>query len=79
MQIWVAARFRAPWYVGLLSINFNNEDLVGEGQQTGQYMGAFGRDGARITQHPGFRGRQKRRSAGAAGASHEVSRFGSRR
>src|SRR5216683_2561458 len=28
---------------------------------------------------PGFRGREKRRSAGAAGASHEVIRFGSRR
>lgn len=50
----VAAPFKAPWYIDLLNINLNNEDLVGARQRVGQYMDAFGRDGTRITQNLDF-------------------------
>jgi malate synthase len=52
--IFAAAPFKAPWYIDLLSINLNNEDLAEARQRIGQYMDAFGRDGTRITQNLDF-------------------------
>jgi malate synthase len=36
------APFKAPWYIDLLDINLNNEDLAEARQRIGQYMDAFG-------------------------------------
>ena len=52
--IFAASAFKAPWYIDMLSINLNNEDLAGARQRIGQYMDAFGRDGTRITQNLDF-------------------------
>jgi malate synthase len=54
VETYVAAPFKAPWHIDLLNINLNNEDLVEARQRIGQYMDAFGRDGARITRNLGF-------------------------
>ena len=45
-ETYAAAPFKAPWYIDLLSINLNNEDLAEARQRIGQYMDASGRDGA---------------------------------
>jgi malate synthase len=54
VETYVVAPFKAPWYIDLLNINLNNEDLVEARQRIGQYMDAFGRDGTRITQNLNF-------------------------
>jgi malate synthase len=36
-----AAPFTAPWYIDLLNINLNNEDLVGVRHRIGQHMDAL--------------------------------------
>ena len=54
VETYVAVPFKAPWYIDLLNINLDNEDLVEARRRIGQYMDAFGRDGTRITQNLSF-------------------------
>jgi malate synthase len=54
VETYVAVPFKAPWYIDLLNINLDNEDLVEARRRIGQYMDAFGRDGTRITQNLNF-------------------------
>ena len=54
VETYVAAPFKAPWYIDLLNINLDNEDLEEARRRIGQYMDAFGRDGTRITQNLDF-------------------------
>ncbi len=44
--------FKAPWYVDLLNINLNNDDLARACRRIGEYLAAFGRDGTRLTANP---------------------------
>jgi malate synthase len=45
---------KAPWYIDLLNINLDNEDLsIGEARIR-EYLDAFGRDGTRITRNLDF-------------------------
>jgi malate synthase len=54
VETYVTAPFKAPWYIDLLNINLNNEDLAEARQRIAQYMEAFGRDGTRITENLDF-------------------------
>jgi malate synthase len=54
VETYVAAPFKAPWYIDLLNINLDNEDLAEARRRIGHYMDAFGRDGTRVTQNLDF-------------------------
>jgi malate synthase len=54
VETYVTAPFKAPWYIDLLNINLNNEDLAEARQRIARYMEAFGRDGTRITENLDF-------------------------
>ncbi len=54
VETYVAAPFKAPWYIDLLNINLDNDDLPEARRRIGQYMDAFGRDGTRITENLAF-------------------------
>jgi malate synthase len=49
VQTYVAAPFKAPWYIDLLNINLDNQDLAEARRRIAQYMDTFSRDGTRIT------------------------------
>ena len=42
---------KAPWYIDLLNINLNNDDLEVARERIRRYFDAFDRDGTRITQN----------------------------
>ena len=44
--------FKAPWYVDLLNLNINNNDLEKARRRIEEYLAAFGRDGTRLTANP---------------------------
>jgi malate synthase len=54
VETYVAAPFKAPWYVDLLNINLDNDDLATARQRIARYLDAFGRDGTRITENLDF-------------------------
>ena len=54
VETYVTAPFKAPWYIDLLNINLNNEDLAEARQRIARYIEAFGRDGTRITENLDF-------------------------
>jgi malate synthase len=54
VETYVTAPFKAPWYIDLLNINLNNENLAEARRRIAQYMEAFGRDGTRITENLDF-------------------------
>jgi malate synthase len=45
---------KAPWYVDLLNLNLNNEDLDIARSRIENYFAAFSRDGTRLTDNPDF-------------------------
>jgi malate synthase len=51
---YVRSEVKAPWYIDLLNLNLNNEDLARARQRIDAYMSAFPRDGTRITDNPDF-------------------------
>jgi len=46
---YVAEPVKAPWYIDLLNLNLNNEDLAEAERRIGLYLDAFRKDGTRIT------------------------------
>ena len=54
VETYVSAPFKAPWYIDLLNLNLNNEDLAEAKRRIGQYMDAFGKSGIRITENLDF-------------------------
>jgi malate synthase len=46
--------FKAPWYIDLLNLNLDNHDLSRARQRIEAYLGAFERDGTRLTENPDF-------------------------
>jgi malate synthase len=54
VETYVAAPFKAPWYIDLLNLNLDIEDLVEARWRISQYMDAFGRDGTRVTENLDF-------------------------
>lgn len=51
---YVLSDVKAPWYVDLLNLNLNNEDLGRARQRISDYLTRLGRDGTRITDNPDF-------------------------
>jgi len=48
---YVAEPVKAPWYIDLLNLNLNNEDLAEAERRIGMYLDAFRKDGTRITKN----------------------------
>jgi isocitrate lyase len=53
-RTYVAADPKPPWYIDLLNINLNNEDLAEAKRRIQRFLDAFNRDGTRITENPDF-------------------------
>ena len=51
---YVLSDVKAPWFVDLLNINLNNEDLDTAKERIAMYMHAFKKDGYRITENIDF-------------------------
>ncbi|MGH7901521.1 MAG: isocitrate lyase/phosphoenolpyruvate mutase family protein, partial [Thermodesulfobacteriota bacterium] len=54
VETYVLDDIKAPWYIDLLNINLNNHDLQIARRRISQYMEAFKKDGARITENLDF-------------------------
>jgi malate synthase len=54
VETYVAAPFKAPWYVDLLNINLDNVDLATAKARIAQYMRTFHERGVRITENLDF-------------------------
>lgn len=42
---------KPPWYIDLLNLNLNNQDLGIARQRIASYLDAFRRDGTRLTEN----------------------------
>jgi len=51
---YVANRVKLPWYIDLLNLNLNNQDLAQAGSRIRAYIEAFEQDGTRITENLDF-------------------------
>jgi malate synthase len=51
---YVESAVKPPWYIDLLNLNLDNEDLAVARQRIARYLEAFGRDGTRITANLDF-------------------------
>jgi malate synthase len=51
---YVLNEIKAPWFIDLLNINLNNEDLERAKERIGLYITAFEKDGHRITENLDF-------------------------
>ncbi|MDX2478933.1 MAG: malate synthase [Desulfuromusa sp.] len=51
VEAYVLDPVKAPWYIDLLNINLNNDDLGVAKQRIAQYMTAFKNEGVRITEN----------------------------
>ncbi len=54
VQRYVTNRVKAPWFVDLLNLNLDNDDLTLARARIESYMDGFIRDGARLTGNPDF-------------------------
>ncbi len=51
VETYVLDETKVPWYIDLLNINLNNEDLSESRERIRKYMNSFKRDGTRITEN----------------------------
>ncbi|HXT19481.1 MAG TPA: malate synthase, partial [Thermoanaerobaculia bacterium] len=51
---YVESDTKPPWYIDLLNLNLDNEDLGKARERIARYLEAFGRDGTRITENLDF-------------------------
>jgi malate synthase len=54
VEAYIADPVKPPWYIDLLNINLNNEDLARALERIALYLEAFRRGGARITENLDF-------------------------
>jgi malate synthase len=54
-EIYVFNEFKIPWYIDLLNINLNNENLEEAKKRIADYIQAFKTEGKRITENPDFK------------------------
>ncbi len=54
VRTYVLEETKIPWYIDLLNINLNNEDLEKAKERIGMYIEAFKKDGSRITENLDF-------------------------
>jgi malate synthase len=52
---YVTTGVKTPWYIDLLNLNLNNDDLSRARERLDAYYAAFLRDGTRLTDNPDFR------------------------
>ena len=67
VQTLVTAENKPPWYIDLLNLNLDNEDLDEAKRRIAMFMERFVEDGARITHNLQFDA--PRRSASARGSA----------
>ncbi len=53
-EIYVFNEFKIPWFIDLLNINLNNENLLEAKKRISDYIQAFKIEGKRITENPDF-------------------------
>ena len=53
-EIYVFNEFKIPWFIDLLNINLNNEDLAEARKRIADYIETFKVEGKRITENPDF-------------------------
>lgn len=53
-EIYVFNEFKIPWFIDLLNINLNNEDLAEARKRIADYIETFKQEGKRITENPDF-------------------------
>ncbi|MDP2414998.1 hypothetical protein [Daejeonella sp.] len=53
-EIYVFNEFKIPWFIDLLNINLNNENLQEAKKRISDYILAFKNEGKRITENPDF-------------------------
>jgi malate synthase len=51
---YVASEVKPPWYIDLLNLNLDNEDLAVARQRIARYLAAYAADGTRITENLDF-------------------------
>ena len=54
VEAYVKSPLKAPWYIDLLNLNIENEDLRVAQERIGMYLAAFAQDGTRITRNLDF-------------------------
>jgi malate synthase len=53
-EIYVFNEFKIPWFIDLLNINLNNQDLGEARKRIADYIETFKKEGKRITENPDF-------------------------
>jgi malate synthase len=54
VEAYVKSPLKAPWYIDLLNLNIDNEDLSVAKERIAMYLAAFAKDGTRITRNLDF-------------------------
>jgi malate synthase len=54
VETYVTEPVKAPWYIDLLNINLNNQDVAEARRRIDTYLTAFRRDGTRVTHNLDF-------------------------
>ncbi len=54
-RVYVLSEIKPPWFIDLLNINLNNQDLQLAKKRISMYMDAFKKDGTRITENLDFK------------------------
>jgi malate synthase len=54
VETYLGAARKAPWYIDLLNLNLDNHDLGEARRRIQRYLGAFDKDGTRITENLDF-------------------------
>jgi malate synthase len=54
VRAYVTEQVKLPWYIDLLNVNLDNHDLATAKARIAQYVGAFRKDGTRITKNLDF-------------------------
>ncbi len=55
VEAYIREELKLPWYIDLLNINLNNDDLATAQQRIRQYIVALKETGVRLTDNPDFR------------------------
>jgi malate synthase len=54
VEAYIHEAVKPPWYIDLLNLNLNNQDLAVAGQRIASYLAAFEQDGSRMTENLDF-------------------------
>jgi len=54
VEIYIGSTAKVPWFIDLLNINLNNQDLEVAKKRISEYMGQYEKDGTRITENLDF-------------------------